>query len=531
MKRNAMHTNWQLPDNIHNLLCEQYESDFIDLQVRKGVTPPDSFCRLTDEQKEQEILSAWYDFHQGVDYPDFAIFYSKELFCQKILEIPLNREQFIRLICDQAFLFLEYADHYNDPEYPLLIDVITNYRNNAAITDEFREKVDLVYRRGLIPTNALAKEYERFKRRVRTMNDVIQLRSSDIQRKTYIDSQIDIQICNDGTELAEMDLKLGKLFRSYMLAVANQAYVRKYYKVLEQNAPELCLPGICAVRRWLQEYTDNRPCDALIIWALFTSETKKLATGQLRKFKFRMKTHLKRDEKPEQMQETRSRKIACNILLFDHLLDLLSPDRDARALAKYQFYAFTRYDRFAHYKTDEKNICDFDSCLPDPADCVDQLGGLIRYNIAHCLMNTTAWLNRAPTLQTKELLNSLTGLLMHDATLMPTNRRLTDRIRLCLLDEEKSRHMIKRYQEAAGNTTKVLQALVNENGLHFWEAHVFLDQEEMQDPHLAQCERMLLEFALKEKTLIPYYRNLYTKAADLFPSEWFLSDAVFCFDH
>ena len=526
-----VNSTFQLPENILKLFKHVSLNEFIDLQVRRGVIPQDPFCRLADTQKEQEIMTAWYDFHQGVAYPSFSAFYDKELFCQKIEKIPLNREQFIQLICDQSFLFLKYADHYNDPEYPLLIDVITNYKNNTDISNDFREKANLVYQRGLIPTNALAKEYERFKRRVSKMNDAIQLRSRDIERTTYLDSQIDIQICNDGTEPTEMDLKLGKLFRSYMLAVANQAYTRKYYKVLEQNAPELCLPGICAVRRWLQEYTGNRPCDALIIWALFTSETKRLATGQLRKFKFRMKTHLKRDERPEQMQETRSRKIACNILLFDHLLDLLSPDRDARALAKYQFYAFTRYDRFVHYKTDAKNICDFDSCLPDPADCVDQLGGLIRYNIDHCLMNTTAWLNRAPTLQTKELLNSLTGLLMHDATLMPTNRRLTDRIRLCLLDEEKSRHMIKRYQEADGNTTRVLQALVNENGLHFWEAHAFLDQEEMQDPHLAQCERMLLEFALKEKTLIPYYRNLCTKVADLFPSEWFLSDTVFCFDH
>lgn len=66
--------------------------------------------------------------------------------------------------------------------------------------------------------------------------------------------------------------------------------------------------------------------------------------------------------------------------------------------------------------------------------------------VEHCLMNAAAWLNRMPTLQQKELLNSLTSLL-HDATLMPTNRRLTDRIRLVLNDDETCMSMIAQYKQ------------------------------------------------------------------------------------
>ena len=59
---------------------------------------------------------------------------------------------------------------------------------------------------------------------------------------------------------------------------------------------------------------------------------------------------------------------------------------------------------------------------------------------------------------------------------------------------------------------------------------IFLDQEELQDPFVDQCEQMLLEFALKEKIFSDYYKNLYKKAAELFPAEWFLSDTVFNVD-
>lgn len=41
---------------------------------------------------------------------------------------------------------------------------------------------------------------------------------------------------------------------------------------------------------------------------------------------------------------------------------------------------------------------------------------------------------------------------------------------------------------------------------------------------------MLLEFALKEKIFSDYYKNLYEKAAELFPAKWFLSDTVFNID-
>lgn len=381
-------------------------------------------------------------------------------------------------------------------------------------------------------------EYKGYIGRLEALHQAIKRRSDYINRPTYIKGDIRIPIKDiEGGEF-EQENELCNLFREYILAVERKAYVRSYVNLPRDN---LCLRGIRAMFQWLKENPEHRPCSALIIWALFTTETKKLATGELFCFRFYMKTRRTPDKEPETMQETLSRKIDCNVLLFDHLLDILPPEDGDREFAKFQFYAFTRYDRFTHYKTNTDKLYDFDTCQRDLTDGVDQLGVLIRYLIDHCLMNTVAWLNIEPGHDRCEALNSLATLLLHDATLMPTDRRLTDRIRRVLEEPKECKSIMSVYmnmfnvvgessEAAKGGSfkvAKVLRAFIAKHNLHFREAHAFIDADEMKDPHLEQCEQFILEHALKERIFKKYFGVLYQKAKELFDPKLFLSETVF----
>lgn len=119
----------ELPPNIRELIARSHE--FIVLDSKKGIPRADCVS-LDDEEEAKQILQCWYAFHSQIEYPDFETFYDKELFCQKLDKIELNRERFIHFISDQSFLFLEYADHYHDMKYPLLIDVVKNYKLNGG---------------------------------------------------------------------------------------------------------------------------------------------------------------------------------------------------------------------------------------------------------------------------------------------------------------------------------------------------------------------------------------------------------------
>ena len=237
---------------------------------------------------------------------------------------------------------------------------------------------------------------------------------------------------------------------------------------------------------------------------------------------------MRKDDSPTRQQGTQSMKTKCNIILFDHLLDLL-PTADPE-YTKFQFYALTQYNRFPHYKTIPAKPYDF-SVIEKTMDCVDQLGGLINYHIDHCLMNTPAWLTLAvPSLAPKPLMNSLTALLLHDATIMPTKYRLTDCLRILMDDKGNAETYITAYVHCSTNPeqkTNLLDRMIAENNLHFNASHVFADGDTLNDPNIRQCERFVVEYFLKESVFGRYRSNLREKAKSLFPAEWFLSEHVF----
>ena len=145
-------------------------------------------------------------------------------------------------------------------------------------------------------------------------------------------------------------------------------------------------------------------------------------------------------------------------------------------------------------------------------------------------MNTPAWLSLAvPSLSSKPLMNSLAALLLHDATLLPTKRRLTERVQFFMKDA-KANNYVEQYEQCGGNEeriTRLLDRLREEEDLHFIASHVFMDSETLNDPNIVQCERFVVEYALKEKQFEFYYAKLRDKAMTLFPREWFLSKFLF----
>lgn len=526
-----------IPDNICDLArkVQQNERE-MELVLRKGnVQERVPYDIIASHQEIEAMWNAWCQFHKEIEYAGWGEFYSKESFSQNILTKELSLEKFIQLICDRTFLFLQYSDNLKNPNYPTYEETVKMPQRTSNWFDP--EKIHIIEKNAFMPTYALKREWIQWKKRVETLQQELEQRQAFIRRGLL--SSYNIQIANPKRPPYPTDLetKLIGLLESYLVALGEFAYKEEEYKEAIQGAGKHALPWIHAVLEETERNCDAEesecPCVALLMWSLFIFPTK-LATGKLKKYNFQnvyskyLNTRKKSiNATPHLLNGNQSMKSRCDIILFDHLLDLLPPsDKD---YAKFQFYAFSRLDRFTHYQTIAEKYKDF-NCVPDMADGIDRLGNLIRYNIEHCLMDTPAWLQvAAPNHYSKPLLNSLTELLLHDSTLLPVKRRLTDRIRIFLNDSEGKRE-IERYKLRCSNPdaiSKFLDRVIEQKNLHFQTAHVFLNESSLNDPNIAQCERFVLEHALKQSAFKEYYQNLRQKAKMLVPSELFLSEHVF----
>ncbi len=114
----------------------------------------------------------------------------------------------------------------------------------------------------------------------------------------------------------------------------------------------------------------------------------------------------------------------------------------------------------------------------------------------------------------------------------PTKNRLTNRIAR-FLDNKGNDDIIERYRACHSDRHKIiklLDKLRENNNLRFNSAHAFSGEETLSDPNITQCERMVLEYAIRERCLEDCRNNLRSKAEELFPPQLFLSEHVFWVD-
>ena len=154
-------------------------------------------------------------------------------------------------------------------------------------------------------------------------------------------------------------------FKAYVSHIVEHAYASDLKDNLKNQTAEQqqrCLAAIQHVLQWCEMHLVDTTRHALVIWALFTQETNKLLQGKLNKFTFQPKRKKIHDDAPWKIDGKLSARIGANIILFDHLLDLFSLSESDRRFAKYQFYVFTRYDRFTHYRTSMHQYLKFEAC-------------------------------------------------------------------------------------------------------------------------------------------------------------------------
>lgn len=190
---------------------------------------------------------------------------------------------------------------------------------------------------------------------------------------------------------------------------------------------------------------------SLAFFHLFTKKAKQLTAGTLKRYSFgaieKRKTAL---EDPMYNQPRIDRRIRCNIMLFDYLLEFFMPENlnaDAqetyRADAKYVFYCYSQYDRYWHYsisdRRDTNGFLQISFALSENyKDGVDYFGNLLRYHIHFCLPSHAQWL--LPVLSHDKVEPPLavltTMLLAEGVQQIPARSRMTNRVQALLNSNE-----------------------------------------------------------------------------------------------
>lgn len=538
---------------------EQVEDIYTGIQTlrsARGIDAPKGsmYDLLPNSLSQTELLKFWSDFHIRFAYPNFATFYSKRKFCiwtseqsTEILQsLPSGEDSFISLLADRKFLFLEDNEHGNNPEYPPMSEIVRNPKryleskqspkglsDDQAADAKMRRNAAIILKQGFMPTYAHRRAYAELKRNAEEIQTALRQRKEFIHRSSdFLKDGVpqfqpfNIPMLQADGEPTETEKLLSQLFYDFLYAAANKAYVKKYNELLD-GAQKNSLAIIMCVNRYLNEYTDISACHALVFWQLFTKETVKLAKGTLKEFKFRMAATRSGLRLTKETQAPTYRKIDCQIMLFDYLLKILPPtdkgDGVEIAYAKFQFHAFSRYNGYTHFRVKNvKNFNRFDfDLIPDSKDSVDALGGMIRYHILRCISNDVRWLT--PGLPNNWNINSsiLATLLLQDSTRFPKSNRLVNRINALLNDKAKRDKLIETYSQLEGKQSKLIDFLnqfCNDNNLVFDEDIPSSDMEISDDRMKLLCSRLVLEYILKERSLLEVRQSLVSIAQVLWGS-------------
>ncbi len=544
-----------IPEHVRELINQERErnKDVTKrrLSRRKGIDQ-ESYDVRKDDGKTAEILEAWGDFHSQIPYPSLKEFYCKSALCSWLKPGKVPEELFIQLIADRYFLFLEYNEHSNNPEYPPLrqlweapdahkYDPQKDVRDSDAAQRDAKN-AEKVLEQGFVPTNSHYAAYKKWQENIQALKTALKLRRSYLRRygiRKDTTPQIrvkkfSISIRQSNDAPTEKERNLAKLFRAYLKALSGQAYVKNYDAYWrEENCEEAWAGRIHSVVHYLDEHAEiSKDQQALILFQLFKTKTKKLAEGTLKKFTFDVvKRELERDVPQTETQVITAQKIRCNIMLYDYLLKLFPPD-DIE-YAKFQFYAFTGYSWYTHYILPEPVDWSSDITFELPAnqsDGVDRLGYLIRQNIWFCMPSNFGWL-------TPDLPNTpgsdaqvLATFLMHDATL-PTKSQLISRVKR-FLEKDEGKSAVAKYKGIQYKQTEArafLDNCCNTQNLRFRGEEILFDEKRPRSKKRLIYGRYVLEHALKDALCQEARENLGRIAKVLFKNLLF-SDKLFDFE-
>lgn len=294
---------------------------------------------------------------------------------------------------------------------------------------------------------------------------------------------------------------LSRLFRSYLKAVCDYAYVKKYQPYLEGN-PD----WTDEMSQILEEIEEQgRQADRrLILYRLFTRMTQKLAAHTLRKCELKTPEPGKKAPCPlKPTQSTVTRRNECNVLLFDYLMRCFPPEDVA--YEKFRFYLFTHYESYVHYKItwpegDSEIPFDF---VPDWDNGVDELGHLLRSHIFTCMPNRLEWLTPDLNNSYRDVAVELVTRMLYDAEIAAAAFRLTNRIRAFLRDNE-SEPLYNKYVKHQNDTSAVEKELSRicqeKNFIFHMERQFHAESMPQKDGHLVYG-RFLLEFELRERLI------------------------------
>ena len=194
---------------------------------RVDEVPP--YTPITSDKSKTAMWASWQAFHAGIPYTRFGQFYSKEQFCDDILELPLTREQFVRVINDRAFLFPEYSSHLAPPEYPTLITAYFNINESVHLFGQ--EKTKLIQEHGFMPINELWNEWRLETQHEKALQEAIERRKTYTTRGPQLPLQETLEVSDNTFQVeqaTELEKKLGRLFVEYLNACTDIAYCHDY---------------------------------------------------------------------------------------------------------------------------------------------------------------------------------------------------------------------------------------------------------------------------------------------------------------
>lgn len=506
---------------------------FYSLQRRRGSVNTDNLFSALPVEEQAPLQEAWYIFHEAAHHKTYEDFFSKIEYCRRLTDKSIDIQTFLQLIADRSFLFLEFCENGNDPSYPLLSKLVENCEANSR--GYSKEAVAQVLKKALIPTSAHKRYYRILDENLHELLDAKRMRERQLQIPLQIDD-FSISISpQEPLPLSERDEVLSKLFYAYARACEQTAYVR--FSSVISNASR---PWSTAVHT-ISCYLDEHPCDipgysALVFFALFTQNAEKLLSGKLKKFNFKKlppRESVKAD--PNETHKRISRRIDCNIELFDQLLEIFAPENATEeyiADAKYAFLLFSRYNRYWHF--DLSDFCRGDGASShydlrfgrqrDYKDGVDHLGNLIRYHIKYCIPNQADQL--LPVLISPgggdwRPLATLTSFLLYESCQhVPTQQQLTHRIE-AFLGSEAGKDTFEKYVHNRHDDYE-LEELLNkcctENDFFIKNGSSVLYEPGTNAKAIQHAPRLILEYALRFRMIQEAERNLERVADVLFQS-------------